>query len=100
MKLMSAVVLLFLVQSAFAAIIGDVRITGEVVKYDRKTVSLKTLRSSKPVIVPRSSIVLQKGVKLKTGNLAMAVFSVEEIIEKLNQQQEKQQVSDQNQKKK
>ena len=75
--------LLLFGQPALAGIIGDVRVTGKVVKYDRKTVSLKTLKSSKPVVVPKSSIVLPEGVKLKTGKVATAVFSAEEIMGKI-----------------
>ena len=96
---MSAFVLLS-VQPVWAGIVGDVRITGKVVKYDRKTVSLKTLKSSKPTVVPRSSIVLPEGAKLKTGKVVTAVFSAEEIMKKLRQQKEQQQASNQAQKKK
>ena len=83
------------VQPALAGIVGDVRVIGKVVKYDRKIVSLKTLKSSKPVVVPSSSIVLPEGAKLKTGKVVTAVFSAEEIMEKLKKakQSQQQQVS-------
>ena len=41
-KVIYALLLLF-GQPALAGIIGDVRVTGKIVEYNRKTVSLKTL---------------------------------------------------------
>ena len=88
------------VQPVLAGIIGNVRVIGKVAAYNQKTVSLIQLGYSKPTIVPRSSIVLPKGVKLKTGKVVTAVFSAEEIMEKLRQQKEQQQASNQTQQKK
>lgn len=67
-------------------------------KYDNKTVTLFQYGNRK-ITVPRSSI--KTGVKkLKTGQVVTAVFSAEEVMEKLYQQKEKQQASNQTQKKK
>ena len=87
MKKLLVVISIFMlsVQPVLAGIIGNVRVIGKVVKYNQKTVSLTQLGHSKPTVVPRSSIVLPKGVKLKTGKVVIAVFSAEEIMEKLKQ---------------
>ena len=47
------------------------------------------------MVVPRSSIVLPEGAKLQTGKVVTAVFSAEEIMEKLKKakQSQQQQVS-------
>ena len=74
-------------QYAFSGIIGDVEITGRVLKYDKKTVTLSHYRDKK-VTVPRSS--LKKSFKkLKTGIVATAVFSAEEVMNQIQEQTQK-----------
>lgn len=76
--------ILFSFQYAFSGIIGDVQVTGPVLSYDKKNVTLSLYRDKK-VTVPRSS--LKKSMrKLKTGQVVTAVFNAEEIM---NQIQEK-----------
>ena len=87
MKLLILFMLLFGFQYAFSGIIGDTRITGRVLKYNTKTVTLSQYGNRK-ITVPRSSI--EKDFKkLKTGLLVTAVFSAEEIMDKIQEQTKK-----------
>lgn len=74
-------------QYAFSGIVGDTKITGRVLKYDKHTVTLSQYRDQK-VTVPRSS--LKKNFKkLKTGIIATAVFSAEDIMDQIQAQTKK-----------
>ena len=87
MKLLVMLCLLFSFQYAFSGIIGETKITGRVLKYDKKTVTLSQYRNKK-VTVPRSS--LKKSFKkLKTGIMVTAVFSAEEIMDQIRSQTKK-----------
>ena len=87
MKLIILSFLFLIFQYAFAGIVGDTRITGRVLKYDEKTVTLSQ-HGNRKIIVPRSSI--EKDFKkLKTGLLVTAVFSAEEIMNKIQEQTKK-----------
>ena len=79
--------LLFSFQYAFSGIVGDTQITGRVLKYDKKTVTLSQYRNKK-VTVPRSSL-KKSSKKLKTGMMATAVFSAEEIMDQIQAQTKK-----------
>ena len=81
------IIALFVVQYASAGIVGDTRITGRVLKYNKKTVTLSQYGKRK-VTVPINS--LKKDFKkLKTGILVTAVFSTEEIMKKIKEQSKK-----------
>ena len=87
MSILVMLCLLFSFQYAFAGIIGDTKITGKVLKYDKKTVTISQYRNKK-VTVPRSS--LKKSFKkLKTGIMVTAVFSAEEIMDQIRSQTKK-----------
>ena len=87
MKLIILSMLLFGFQYAFSGITGDTRITGRVIKYDAKTVTISQYRN-KRITVPRSAI--EKNFKkLKTGLLVTAVFSAEEMMDKIQEQTKK-----------
>ena len=73
-------------QYAYAGITGDTRITGRILKYDDATVTLSQYGNRK-VTVPRSAV--RKNKKLKTGAVATAVFSAEEIMKKIQEQADK-----------
>ncbi|MDE0151982.1 MAG: hypothetical protein OXK80_05775 [Bdellovibrionales bacterium] len=91
-------VLLLGVHSVFAGIMGNVEITGTVLKYDKKTVTIK-YGLKKRITVSKKHI--KDGIKnLQTGQPATIIFTSNEIMEKLRQQKEKQQASNQTQKKK
>ena len=74
-------------QYAFSGIVGDTQITGRVLKYNQKTVTLSHYRDKK-VTVPRSSL-KKSSKKLKTGMMATAVFSAEEIMDQIQAQTKK-----------
>ncbi|MDE0151740.1 MAG: hypothetical protein OXK80_04500 [Bdellovibrionales bacterium] len=79
--------LLLVSQFAFSGIIGETRITGRVLKYDKSTVTLSQYGNRK-ITVPKSS--LEKNFnKLKTGLLVTAVFSAEEVMDKIQEQTKK-----------
>ena len=69
--------------SAFAGIIGDLKVTGKVLKYNKDTVTLSYL-GKKKMTVPRSKI--DSSVKLKSGKIVTAVFSNQEVIEMIKAQ--------------
>ena len=75
---------LFSFQYAFSGIVGDTKITGKVLKYDKKTVTISQYRDKK-VTVPRSAL-KKKFKKLKTGQIVTAVFSAEEIMDQIREQ--------------
>ena len=84
MKLFIISLLLFVFQYTFAGIVGDTRITGRVLSYNAKTVTLSQYGKRK-ITVPKSS--LKKDFKkLKTGLLVTAVFSAEEVMDKVQEQ--------------
>ena len=74
-------------QYAFSGIVGDTKITGRVLKYNKQTVTLSQYRNKK-ITVPRSS--LKKNFKkLKTGMMVTAVFSAEDIMDQIQAQTKK-----------
>ena len=74
-------------QYAFSGIVGDVEITGRVLKYNEQTVTLSHYRDKK-ITVPRSSL-KKSAKKLKTGMAVTAVFSAEEIMDQIQEQTKK-----------
>ena len=84
MKLFIISLLLFVFQYAFAGIIGETRITGRVLEYNKNTVVLSQYGNRK-ITVPRRSI--EKSFKkIKTGLLVTAVFSADEVMDKIQEQ--------------
>ncbi len=69
--------------SAVAGIIGDLKITGKVLKYNKNTVTL-SYAGKKKITVPRSKI--DSSVKLKSGKIVTAVYSGEEVMELIKEQ--------------
>ena len=87
MKLLIISLLIFVFQYTFAGVIGDTRITGRVLQYDEKTVTLAQ-HGNRKIIVPKSS--LEKDFKkLKAGLLVTAVFSGDEIMDMIQEQTKK-----------
>ena len=78
--------LFFLTPHSFAGIVGDTRITGRVLKYDKETVTLSQY-GNKQIIVPRKSLEKKFFKKLKTGLVVTAVFSADEIMNRIQEQQ-------------
>ena len=72
---------------AYAGIIGNTRITGRVLRYDEKTVTISQY-GKRRITVPRSSIE-KKFKKLKTGILVTAVFDAQEVMDKIQKQTKK-----------
>lgn len=86
-KLLIIFCVLLSFQYVFSGIVGDTKITGRVLKYDQRTVTLSQYRNKK-VTVPRSS--LKKNFKkLKTGMMVTAVFSAEDIMDQIQAQTKK-----------
>ena len=85
MKLLIILLCLFS-QYVYAGITGDTRITGRILKYDDNTVTLSQYGNRK-ITVPKSAI--RKNKKLRTGDVATAVFSAEEIMQKIQEQADK-----------
>ena len=67
----------------FAGIIGDVKIIGKVLKYNKNTVTLSYLGKQK-MTVPRSKI--DSSVKLKSGKIVTIVYSGDEVMEMIKEQ--------------
>ena len=86
-KLLILCCLLFSFQYAFSGIVGDTQITGRVLKYNKRTVTISQYRNKK-VTVPRSSL-KKNSKKLKTGMMVTAVFSPEEIMDQIQEQTKK-----------
>ena len=87
MKFLVIFLFVFLISYTFAGIVGDTRITGRVLKYDKETVTLSQY-SNKQIVVPRKSIEKRFFKKLKTGIVVTAVFSADEIMNRIQEQQE------------
>ena len=86
-KLLVVCCLLFSFQYVYSGIVGETKITGRVLKYDKHTVTLSHYRNKK-ITVPRSS--LKKSFKkLKTGMVVTAVFSAEDIMDQIQKQAKK-----------
>lgn len=64
---------------AFSAIVGQAKVKGIIVAYDKKTVTL--YQSGQKVKVPRTSI--PSHFKIKGGNEVYALFDGEKIMKKL-----------------
>ena len=86
-KLLIIFCLLFSFQYVFSGIVGETKITGRVLKYDKHTVTLSHYRN-KRITVPRSSI-KNNSKKLKTGMVVTAVFSAEDIMDQIQKQTKK-----------
>ena len=85
MKLLTLSFFLFLIfQYTFAGIVGDTRITGRVLRYDKKTVTLSQ-HGNREITVPKN-LIEKDFKKLKTGLLVTAVFSAEEMMNQIQQQ--------------
>lgn len=86
-KLLIVCCVLFSFQYAFSGIVGDTKITGRVLSYNKQTVTLSQYRNKK-VTVPRSSV-KKTFKKLKTGITVTAVFSAEEVMGQIQEQTKK-----------
>ena len=87
MKLFIISLLLFVFQYTYAGIMGNTEITGRVLSYNEKTVTLSQY-GNKKITVPRSSI-KKDFKKFKTGLLVTSVFTTEEIMNKIQEQKKK-----------
>lgn len=88
MKLMTLFSLLFIFQYTFAGLVGDTRITGRVLSYDNKTVTLSQ-HGNRKITVPKKNLIERDLKKLKTGLLVTVVFSAEEIMSRIKEQTKK-----------
>ena len=79
MKFLILFSIIFFFQHSYAGIIGDVKVTGKLVSYNKKTATLSLQNGKKKLKVPRKSI--QSNKKLKTGQMVTASFEASEIMD-------------------
>ena len=77
--------LLFTAALAHAGITGNLEIEGTIVKYDKHTVTM-LLPGQRKMTVPRSNM---SNAKLKAGTKATAVFTPDQIMDRIREQQKK-----------